>query len=400
MKKRVLSFALAVVMCLALLPSAALAADSDFVIENDVLTRYNGSGGHVVIPDGVTEIGITAFIMRPLTGVTIPNSVITIGEGAFSYCENLTSVTIPDSVTTIGNAAFASCPNLANLTIGSGVTSIGNDAFNGCAITSVVIPSSLRSMPGSAFAHCYSLESVTIEDGVSMIGAYTFLNCTSLKSITIPDSVTTIGREAFPNGCIIYGNLGSYAETYAKEWGYPFPASAPDLTGASTWAQEDITAAVAADLVPKDLQSAYTQATTRAEFAALAVALYEKVKDEEITERKTFDDTTDINVEKAAAIGVVEGVGNNKFNPDAALTREQAAVMLSRLVSLTGRPLLDYMTNFADKSSISTWALLPVGQVQDAGIMSGIGDNTFAPQDPYSREQSIATILRVYDRVK
>lgn len=56
---------------------------------------------------------------------------------------------------------------------------------------------------------------------------------------------------------------------------------------------------------------------------------YERFTGEEITERKTFDDTNDVNVEKMAAVGVVDGVGNNRFTPDELLTREQAAVMLS-----------------------------------------------------------------------
>ena len=155
-----------------------------------------------------------------------------------------------------------------------------------------------------------------------------------------------------------------------------------------------------ANLVPQNLQSAYTQATTRAEFAALAVALYEQVKGTEITERKTFSDTTDVNVEKAAAIGVVSGIGDNKFDPNAELTREQAAVMLARLADVTGRPLAQQAATFADNGSISSWAIEEVGQIQAAGIMSGVGDNTFAPQSAYTREQSIVTILRLYEVVK
>ncbi len=63
---------------------------SDFVIEN-VLTKYTGPGGDVVIPDGVTEIGKDAFSgCTGLTSVTIPDSVTAIGKSAFSGCEKLT----------------------------------------------------------------------------------------------------------------------------------------------------------------------------------------------------------------------------------------------------------------------------------------------------------------------
>lgn len=168
----------------------------------------------------------------------------------------------------------------------------------------------------------------------------------------------------------------------------------------STWATEQVIAAINNSLVPQALQSQYTQATTRAEFAALAVTLYEQVTGTTITERKTFDDTSDINVEKAAAIGIVSGVGDNKFDPNAGLTREQAAVMLSRLADAIGKPLDKQAATFADNDSIATWAIAEVGQIQAAGIMSGVGENTFAPQSAYTREQSIVTIMRLYEVLK
>lgn len=167
----------------------------------------------------------------------------------------------------------------------------------------------------------------------------------------------------------------------------------------SGWAAEQINAAIAENLVPENLQSAYNQATTRAEFATLAVTLYEKVNGS-ITGRSTFTDTKDVNVEKAAFIGVVAGVGDNKFNPDGTLTREQAAVMLSRLSDALEKPFPIQASTFADNGNMSSWAIDSVGRVQAAGIMSGVGDNRFAPQDPYTREQSIVTIMRTFNVVK
>ena len=70
----------------------------------------------VVIPDSVTSIGNYAFYYCDgLTSVTIGNSVTTIGYGAFSYCSDLTSIVIPDSVTTIGYFAFDYCSKLQNV---------------------------------------------------------------------------------------------------------------------------------------------------------------------------------------------------------------------------------------------------------------------------------------------
>ena len=66
------------------------------------------------------------------TNYTIPNSVTTIGEGAFNGCESLTSINIPNRVTTIGNYAFCGCTSLTSINIPNSVTTIGNSAFWNC----------------------------------------------------------------------------------------------------------------------------------------------------------------------------------------------------------------------------------------------------------------------------
>ncbi len=97
------------------------------VYEEDIVN------GTIIIPDSVTTIGDGAFrYCTRITSVAIPNSVTSIGDGAFSSCNGLTSITIPDSVTSIGGFAFAGCSGLTSVTIGSGVTSIGNGAFYEC----------------------------------------------------------------------------------------------------------------------------------------------------------------------------------------------------------------------------------------------------------------------------
>ena len=119
------------------------------------------------------------FVDQSLQSVTIPDSVTSIGDSAFSDCSSLQSVTIPDSVTNIGDWAFSGCSSLQSVTIPDSVTSIGNHAFSGCT----------------------SLQSVTIPDSVTSIGDRAFSCCDSLQSVTIPDSVASIGGSAF-NTCI------------------------------------------------------------------------------------------------------------------------------------------------------------------------------------------------------
>ena len=168
----------------------------------------------------------------------------------------------------------------------------------------------------------------------------------------------------------------------------------------SKWAAEPVNSAISLGVVPETLQEKYTQAATRAEFCALAGGLYETADGGEITQRATFTDTTDENVEKMAALGVVNGMGDGTFNPDRALTRQEAATMLARLAEAMGKPLITQASTFADTDTISSWARTAVGQVQATNIMNGMGNNLFAPHGEYTREQSIVTIMRLYDAVK
>lgn len=174
------------------------------------------------------------------------------------------------------------------------------------------------------------------------------------------------------------------------------PGSAAD--SASDWAKEQVSQAIAAGLVPDTLQSKYTQPITRQGFCALANAVYQKVKGD-VTPAAAFSDTSDPAVLKMAAVGVVNGVGSDRFNPSGELTREQAAAMLYRLADAVGKPLPNAAVTFADKSSISSWASKEVGAVQASNIMNGVGNNRFAPKNTYTTEQSIVTMLRMYQYI-
>jgi len=198
MKKRVLSFALALVMCLGLVPTAALAAE-EFKIVDGVLVKYYGPGGDVVIPDGVTKIDDQAFWQaRNLTSVVIPDGVTEIGYGAFLWCDSLTNVIIPASVVKIGDQAFRFCSSLTSMTIPDSVTELGDGAFSGCTrLTSMVVPDSVTRIGDYAFSVCKDLTSVTLPDGITRIGKSTFSGCDNLTSLTIPDGVTELGDEVF-----------------------------------------------------------------------------------------------------------------------------------------------------------------------------------------------------------
>jgi hypothetical protein len=99
-----------------------------------------------------------------LTGITIPNSVTSIGQYAFSGT-SLTSVVIPDSVTNIGYGAFKDCSSLTSVTLpaNANFTSIAQYAFSGTSLTSITIPKNVTEIVTHAFNNCTSLVSVTFQ---------------------------------------------------------------------------------------------------------------------------------------------------------------------------------------------------------------------------------------------
>ena len=159
--------------------------------ENGKIYLWTGTGSNVVIPEQINGKPVTG-----IEGVSKPTS-----KGAFANCYKLTGVTIPNSVTSIGGGmggwnqgAFGNCWSLANVTIGNSVTSIGSNAFRNCySLASVTIPNSVTSIAYDAFSNCYNLTNLTIGNGVTSIERGSFSGA-PLTSVTFQG---TIPRDGF-----------------------------------------------------------------------------------------------------------------------------------------------------------------------------------------------------------
>ena len=192
---------------------------NDFVIENGVLKKYNGNDVHVVVPEGVTAIGDSAFFStNKLISIEIPNSVTSIGKNAFQYCQSLTEITIPDSVTSIGKGAFIWCEKLERITLSNSIEHIRENVFTSCRrLETINIPASVCSIGTNAFSYCNALRDIDIPDNVVEIKAGAFKCCPCLadenglvivkgvlygcysdaEHIVVPEGVTKIDADAF-----------------------------------------------------------------------------------------------------------------------------------------------------------------------------------------------------------
>lgn len=166
-------------------------ADEDapeFEIEDGVLVAYNGEGGDVVIPDGVTVIGKEVFKNnKTITSVVIPEGVVEIRDNAFSMTSQLRSLTLPTSLETIGTRAFAGCRLLDVIDL-SGLTnlkSIGDSAFIFCnAVKDLVIPDCENLTIGThAFSALMNLETLTINADLELMNV--FLVLPKLKTLVV-----------------------------------------------------------------------------------------------------------------------------------------------------------------------------------------------------------------------
>ena len=162
---------------------------------------FCGNGGYSegdLIYKDPTKTYLVGCCPQVTGDIVVPESVDTIGGGAFAFCRGINSVTMPNTVRYIGGSAFNSCYSLTNAVLSDNIPYINGQTFYYCtSLPSITIPSSVTEIGSQAFQNCKSLTSVTIPDSVTYIGEYAFKNCKSLPSVTIPGSVTFIGSQAF-----------------------------------------------------------------------------------------------------------------------------------------------------------------------------------------------------------
>ena len=150
---------------------------------------------------GVVITGYTGRVIQVQIPAEIQGKPVReIGKGAFAGNAAITSVVIPQGVTKIGNSAFQANPfgeasKLASVTLPEGITEIGDFAFANCALTAVTLPDSLTTIGNYAFQACFALATITIPETVEKISfdSYSFSGCPKLT----PESQSALKRAGY-----------------------------------------------------------------------------------------------------------------------------------------------------------------------------------------------------------
>lgn len=172
----------------------------------------------------------------------------------------------------------------------------------------------------------------------------------------------------------------------------------------SAWAMDEVSRAYEIDVAPYDLkdQLTYDEDMTRTIFCYVLSSMLERCDSmpTDIDEDISFLDTESKTIRKLATAGIISGYDDGTFRPENSITRQEAAVLLARTYEyLFDEPEEDEkeIYAYADNSEVGKWARMSVALMHDTGIMQGVGENKFSPKTTYTNEQSIATIMRLYD---
>ena len=352
----------------------------------------------VTILDGVRSIGNSAFTdCKSLTSVTIPNSVTSIGRGAFSSCASLTGIWVAE-----GNSHYVSdasgvlfnkdkktlvqCPGaFAVYTIPGSVTSIGDDAFSGCAsLTSVTIPDSVTSIGNYAFSCCGSLTDVyftgtetawncitigTANDALKNANIhYNYVSHThSYKAVVTAPTCTSKGYTTHTCAC---GD--SYVDTYVDALGH-------------AWDNGKVTKEPTATETGVRTYTCTRCSATKTETIPATGSVDVTQMFTDVTKNWAYP-----GIQYCVTHGIMGGMGNGTFAPTGTTTRAQ---IVQILYNLEGTPAVSGTTPFTDLTA--NWYKPAILWAYQNNVVAGTSPTTFDPDQPVTREQ-IAVILTQY----
>lgn len=236
-------------------------------------------------------------------------------------------------------------------------------------------------------------------------GSWGFIDKTG-KEVVPPKKYTENGVEysilQATLSAISFNDGYAYVQRYSSKESARFYFAITVDAKVSDWAREQVDSAAVKGLMADCLGDDFTVNITRAEFAAVAVELYEAMSGDTAPApgENPFNDTTDPVIIQANGLGIVNGKGDGVFAPADPVTRQEAALMLSRVYTKLGGEIPKVAsTTFADNDKVSSWAMDAVAFMSGKGIVNGVGGNQFDPQGNASIEQALIIALRMIENL-
>ena len=363
-----------------------------------------------------------------------------IGDFTFSNCASLKEIIIPDGVTSIGSFAFNGCDGLVDVTIPAGVEKMSG-AFVGCKnlATISVVPENVHFCSLSGVVYSKDQKTIiaypagrsdmgyTIPDGVTSIDNFAFSDCTNLAEISIPDTVTAVGRAAFSScdslkDVYFLGTKDAWQKVSIESENEAITENAT-IHYFSEWTREKEPTCTETGSETSTCSEADCGKTFTHEIPALGHGWDEgkvtKPATETETGTKTFTCTrcsetktetipatgsvnitemfTDVShswaddgIQYCVAYQLMSGVGDNLFAPKMTTTRAQ---IVQILYNLEGEPKVSGTMPFTDLTQ--NWYKDAVLWAYQTSVVVGTSATTFEPDLPVTREQ-IAVILMEY----
>jgi len=258
------------------------------------------------------------------------------------------------------------------------------------------------------------------QEGTYLNGLEIDLSCDTPDAViyyTTDSSTPTILSKRYREPISISDTTVIKAISYINEERSEVSTFHYNIEPVSQWAVADIEKAISLKLIPPLMQRNYRENISRADFCKLAVnllvqktgkSLEELLKENRaLIQYNAFTDTSDEEILAANALGIVNGVGKGRFNPNGMISRQEAAVMLMRTAAVLGITETDELPEvFADSDAFADWArdaIAFVSSLKDKTsnkkIMGGVGNGNFSPLGSYTREQAFVTMLRLFNAV-
>ena len=404
MKRRIICAALILTLLLSLLPAHILADDTQDItgkIGESITWSFDPIEGELTIdgegamPDWSYSEAAPWYTYRSrIFRVVLGKQIISVGAYAFNECGRLTEVdaaeTTLDSIGTgafsncvqletfsfllptdlaVGADAFSGCASLKTIGLGADEGTIGAGAFSGCtALTEVTLPKTMAVLEPETFLGCAALSKLTIPEDLESIGKSCFRGCENLPDITFPDTLKAVDRYAF-NGC--------------QKRTFTFTGAAPDFAPA-----QDVSASFASDAVlcfPYDSDN-WTWPVCKGYETTIVYPALDSVFNDLKKDAWYIP-----SVQHVYFTGLMNGVKEDVFSPNGLVSRGQLVTVLYRMA---GEPEVTVDVAFTDVGK-NAYYYNAVRWAQSAGVVNGISESRFAPDDRISRQQ-LCTILFRY----